>query len=102
MVTTPPQTLRPNQWICHRDSDGLDAQQSVQASVLYLFKDETLGGTSFCEQIRSAEETAQLFRDAEKFSASDFAQKYSIEPGYINQSNGISTRSARSRRNGIA
>ena len=87
MVTTPPQPLRPNQWICHRDSDGLDAQQSVQASVLYLFKDETLGGTSFYEQIRSAEETAQLFRDAEKFSASDFAQKYSIEPGYINQSN---------------
>lgn len=47
MVTTPPEKLEPRQWICHRDRMGVPPEQCVAASVLYLFKDAALGGTSF-------------------------------------------------------
>ena len=47
MVTLPPEQLRPYQRICHSDTMSPDPQHSLQASVLYLFRDESLGGTSF-------------------------------------------------------
>jgi hypothetical protein len=87
LVTLPPHALRPWQRVCHRDSQGLDARESIQASVLYLFRDETLGGTSFYEPARSAAESQQLFHDAGTLSPEDFAGKYAIEPGYIHGSN---------------
>ncbi len=45
IVTLPPQLLHPIQWLCHRDDVGLDARLSMQASVLYLFRDPELGGS---------------------------------------------------------
>jgi AcrR family transcriptional regulator len=42
MVTLPPHALRPYQWLCHSDRYDLDAMRSIQASVLYLFKDATI------------------------------------------------------------
>jgi hypothetical protein len=92
MVTLLPGALRPYQWICHRDRAELDRQQSIQASVLYLFKDEGLGGTSFYEPARSARETAMLFDDATNLSADAFAQRYALEPGYIRTTNEYFTR----------
>src|SRR5262245_1748212 len=47
IVTLPAQSLHPLQWVCHRDDVGLDARLSMQASVLYLFRDPQLGGTGF-------------------------------------------------------
>lgn len=47
LVTRRPEQLLPGQRMPHRDSYGLDAMQGVGAMVLYLFKDERLGGTSF-------------------------------------------------------
>jgi Family of unknown function (DUF6445) len=87
MVTLPPQALRPFQWICHTDRYGLDATQSIQASVLYLFGDAALGGTSFYVPTRSQAETAQLFADTTALSNEAFTARYGIEPGYMCGSN---------------
>ena len=92
MVTLPPAALKPYQWLCHTDRSGLDASQSIQASVLYLFRDSTLGGTSFYAPARSAEETAQLFADTTELSNEAFAARYGIAPGYIGASNAYFTR----------
>ena len=87
MVTLPPQSLRPYQCICHRDSQNVPPQQSIQASVLYLFKDENLGGTSFYEAARSDDEIALLSHEASILSSQAFAAKYAIQPGYMHESN---------------
>jgi hypothetical protein len=91
MVTLPPHALRPYQTICHNDGQNIVTQQSLQASVLYLFTDESLGGTSFYQPARSAQETAYLFHDASTLSAPAFTQKYGIEQGYICESNSYFT-----------
>ena len=87
MVTLPPQALRPAQWLCHSDHFGLERSQSIQASVLYLFKDAGLGGTGFYEPARPADEMAALFADAIKLPAAEFTARYGIEPGYLRRSN---------------
>jgi hypothetical protein len=92
MVTLPPQALRPYQWLCHTDRSGLDATQSIQASVLYLFKEADLGGTSFYAPARPAAEIAQLFTDTTELSNEAFTARYGIRPGYINDSNEYFTR----------
>jgi Family of unknown function (DUF6445) len=94
MVTLAPQLLRPYQWLCHRDSEGIDSGQCIQACVLYLFQDESLGGTSFYEPARPAAEIAALFGDATRLSAEQFAQRYGIQPGYMHESNTYFTRMA--------
>ena len=66
MVTLEPRALRPYQRMCHRDMATLDARHSIQASILYLFKDAGLGGTSFYEPACPAEEMAGLFSDASR------------------------------------
>jgi hypothetical protein len=87
MVTLPPTALRPYQWICHSDAADVRADQSIQACVLYLFKDTSLGGTSFYEPRRSVEETARFFSDSSTLSSEAFTQKYGLEPGYMLRSN---------------
>jgi len=87
MVTLPPHELRPFQSICHTDGQHIDAGQSIQASVLYLFKDESLGGTSFYEPVRPVSEMIELFRDSQQLSAPEFTQKYGIKQEYLTTSN---------------
>ena len=87
MVTLPPAALQPAQWLCHSDILTLNPRQSIQASVLYLFKDETLGGTSFYSSTRSPQETAAMFDDAARLSPAAFTQRHSIPPGYMIGSN---------------
>ena len=87
MVTLPPAALRPAQWICHSDHFGLESWQSIQASVLYLFEDTSLGGTGFYLPKRSAEETSQLFTDAIGMNGDQFTTRYDIAPGYLCDSN---------------
>jgi Family of unknown function (DUF6445) len=92
MATLSPRQLRPYQWLCHRDGLQLDPRQSIQASVLYLFKDTGLGGTGFYQAIHPAQETDRLFHDARILSSTVFAGKYSIKPGYMLHSNPYFTR----------
>jgi hypothetical protein len=87
MVTRPPDALRPYQWLCHSDRAGLEPGQSIQASVLYLFKDESLGGTSFYEPACPAHEIARMFDDSVALSAATFTERHGIAPGYMIGSN---------------
>lgn len=87
LVTTPVSELLPYQWLCHRDGVTVTPRESIQASVLYLFKDESLGGTSFYVPARQPKDIAQLFSDSRALSSAQFAQRYGIEPSYMLGSN---------------
>jgi hypothetical protein len=87
MVTTAPIALRPMQWLCHSDDSGLNPRMSMPASVLYLFKDESLGGTGFYAPNCPPADIAALFRDAAGLASEVFTQKYGIRPGYMSTSN---------------
>ncbi|MDR3385957.1 MAG: DUF6445 family protein [Rudaea sp.] len=87
MVTLPPQALRPFQRLCHSDNAGVPPQQSIQACVLYLFDDASLGGTGFYQAIRPANEMSALFNDATRLSGEVFTERYGIKPGYMLESN---------------
>jgi hypothetical protein len=87
MVTLPPQALSPLQWVCHRDDVGLDPRLSMQASVLYLFRDPEMGGTGFYAPARTLGETGALFADARQLPPPDFAAKYGIFAGYMHAGN---------------
>jgi Family of unknown function (DUF6445) len=87
LVTLPPQELCPYQWICHRDNDEVTPGQSIQASVLYLFRDVSLGGTSFYEALMPDEEVRRLYKDAGALSAQEFGDRYGLSPGYQCDSN---------------
>jgi len=94
MVTLAPAELRPAQWICHQDPPLGSPDLTRQAGVLYLFHDETLGGTSFYEATRPFAETAQLFADSVALSGPQFSARYGIEPAYLCDSNAYFRRTA--------
>jgi hypothetical protein len=87
MVTTPPSALRPCQWLCHADNFGVDPALSIQAAVLYLFDDPSLGGTSFYESTLSMRDTQQLFADSLAMPSAVFARRYGLQPGYLQGTN---------------
>ena len=87
LVTLAPEQLSPIQWLCHRDRMGVPANQCVAASVLYLFNDENLGGTSFYMPKRSVTETENLMRLAARASPESFAAETGIARGYLLDSN---------------
>lgn len=94
LVTTPERDLLPFQMLCHRDGVTLSPRESIQASVLYLFRDDSLGGTSFYVPARPPEEIAQLFADSRSLTAPEFTRRYRIEPGYMRSSNAYFTLAA--------
>ena len=87
MVTVPETELEARQCICHRDSAWIDPGQSIAASVLYLFDDPDLGGTSFFAPKKSAREIDLLIHDSSTASNADFFGKYRIAQGYMAESN---------------
>jgi hypothetical protein len=87
LVTREPRALEPRQWICHRDRFDVPPEECVGASVLYLFRDEGLGGTNFFVPRRTAFETDVLVHESGTLAPEAFARKYGIEPGYLNESN---------------
>ena len=87
MVTLTPQALLPFQCICHADVMSLDPRLSAQACVLYLFKDPSLGGTSFYAANRPREEIAALFHDAMTCTREQFTERHAIAQGYMNDGN---------------
>lgn len=87
MVTRAPHRLKPTQSMCHVDRLNVERGQFAAASVLYLFRDETLGGTSFYRPTRSIAETQQLLKDSAEMSQTEFAARHGIQPGYMIESN---------------
>lgn len=87
LATWPPQRLQPRQWLCHRDRLAPTPDQCAVASVLYLFQDPALGGTSFFRPRRAERETAQLVHDSGVLAPDAFGQRYGIAPGYMTGDN---------------
>jgi hypothetical protein len=87
LATWPAERLQPRQWICHRDRMDSTAGQLIAASVLYLFQNPELGGTSFFRPRRSEAETARLVHDSGVLDAAQFQERYGIQPAYLTDSN---------------
>jgi hypothetical protein len=94
LVTRPPESLVPAQWICHRDRLTLEPGTCIAASVLYLFKDQTLGGTSFYRPRQPMAEIERLVHDSGALPPLDFSARCGIAPGYMTDSNAWFERTA--------
>ncbi|MCA1714126.1 MAG: DUF6445 family protein, partial [Gammaproteobacteria bacterium] len=87
LTTSPPRRLEPRQWLCHVDRLEVEPGQSLAASVLYLFGDGSLGGTSFYLPRRPLPDIADLVQDSATLAAEPFVAKYGLQPGYMTGSN---------------
>lgn len=95
VIDTPPAQLQGVQWLCHRDRlNQPDSGLLFAASVLYLFDDPALGGTSFYAPRQSAAATEALVADSQRLAAHDFGQRYGLQPGYMAGSNAYFERTA--------
>jgi hypothetical protein len=90
MVTLQPEDLSPFQRLCHRDKFTNDPVHCFAASVLYLFKDPAMGGTSF---YRPKLDDASLLRmyamDSEwrSMSRETCTERLGCPPAYLTSSN---------------
>ena len=66
LVTLRPEELLPGQRLPHRDFTGLPAGEGAGAMVLYLFKDERFGGTSFFRPKVPVHEITALIDDLKR------------------------------------
>ena len=87
MVTTPPSQLDPRQWQCHRDEVSRDPTIMFAASVLYLFHDPALGGTSFYVPRQSDAATDRILNDSATLGAEQFSARYGLTASYMDGSN---------------
>jgi hypothetical protein len=88
MVTTRPEQLDPRQWQCHRDRlNNEPAAALYAASVLYLFRDPALGGTSFYRPRRPEHEILRMTIDSQRLDAAAFGQRHGLAAGYMDGSN---------------
>lgn len=87
IATRREQELQPFQVIPHVDRLRMEAGQAAMASVLYLFEDERLGGTSFFRPRADAARLAGLFEDAARLDASAFGARHGLPRAYPAGSN---------------
>lgn len=87
ITATPPAQLAPSQSICHIDHMRAEAHQRILASVLYLFHDERLGGTSFYGPKHPPQTIMPMIVDAASLDAATFCERYGIDTGYMTASN---------------
>ena len=87
ITTTPPEQLTPLQSVCHIDRFAVEPRQRIIASVLYLFRDERLGGTSFYGPKYPPEELMPMIADADGMDAATFGERYGLDIGYMTASN---------------
>ncbi len=86
LATLAPAALRPGQWQCHRDRVAIEPALCA-ASVLYLFRDARLGGTSFYRPRGTPEQLERMLADAQTLDADEFSARYGVNPGYMTASN---------------
>jgi len=88
MVTLPPAKLEPRQWLCHRDRIAADPRQTLfAASVLYLFREAAVGGTSFYVPRQDPAATDRMLADSQMLEGPEFSARYGVRPGYMTDSN---------------
>lgn len=88
IATRSVEALEPRQWICHRDRLDDASDRCVAACVLYLFRDEHLGGTAFFAPRHDARETAVMIHESGTLDAVEFTRKYAIAAAYPHAGNG--------------
>ena len=84
IVTLAPQQLSPQQRICHRDARDCAPGEGATASVLYLFDDARLGGTSFYRPLRHPLEIDHLLHQARHLDGAAFSRVLGAPPAYFN------------------
>ena len=82
LATLRPDQLLPGQRMPHRDSYDLGEMEGVGAMVLYLFKDERLGGTSFFNPKVSSQEIAALLRELKRMEVAGMSPVLTAPPTY--------------------
>ena len=82
LVTRRPEQLLPGQRIPHRDSYDLDEMEGVGAMVLYLFKDERLGGTSFFKPKVTSQEINAMLRELKRMQLAGEAPVLAAPPTF--------------------
>jgi len=87
MVTRAPEALMPWQWQPHVDQLATSPEQSIAASVLYLFDDPALGGTAFYRPKRPVAELLPMIEDSSRLPPAEFSAKHGVAPGYMTESN---------------
>jgi hypothetical protein len=87
MATLATQQLHPLQRLCHRDADVFPTGESIGASVLYLFKDAALGGTSFYTPKKPLDEMRHLMHLANTVSNEELSAIINTAPSYMTGSN---------------
>ncbi len=87
ITATPPERLTPSQSICHIDRLSVEPQHRIAASVLYLFRDERLGGTSFYAPKHPPQTILPLIADSSTLDRDAFRARYGIDTGYMTASN---------------
>lgn len=87
VTATPPERLKPAQSLCHMDRLGIAQTQRAVASVLYLFDDERLGGTSFYAPKHPPEIILPLINDSLRLDAEAFRERHGVGVGYMTESN---------------
>jgi hypothetical protein len=87
IATHPEDRLQPFQTIPHVDSLRVEPGQAAMASVLYLFENEALGGTSFYRPRADAVRLAGLFKDAARLDAGSFCALHGLPRAYPAASN---------------
>jgi hypothetical protein len=87
MVTLLPSQLAPVQRLCHRDRLGNAPDECVGAGVLYLFHDQSLGGTSFFRPRPEAGDIDARMRHWSQIDNATFDSETGWPPAYMTQSN---------------
>lgn len=87
LATLAPDALHPLQRLCHRDAQVFPDGQGIAASVLYLFHQPRMGGTSFYRPTRPLGDIAALLREASSMDAASFSALSGSAPGYLTASN---------------
>lgn len=90
MVTLKPHELRAYQRICHVDTLSHDPTLCYAASVLYLFKNPELGGTSFYTPKISKQEIVHMYSSQSEWvnmTSEDCTRRLGAAPNYLLDSN---------------
>lgn len=87
LVTRQPPALSPIQRLCHRDRLFVEPGERAVAGVLYLFRDEVLGGTNFFRPRKTPAETEALMVRAAKMSGSEADAAFGTPAAYLTRSN---------------
>lgn len=95
MVTLAPEQLTPVQWLCHRDRLVKESEPILMAAmVLYLYRNQSFGGTAFYRPRVPLEEIEPMLADGRRLSGGEFEARYGINPGYIDAGNRYFERTA--------